>query len=173
MEVMNVIVIAIVALMVGLLIGYSIGNSGSNDSSVVLKEQLADAQRELEQYKQQVTDRFGETATLVHQLTTSYRNLHHHLAGSAETLCSDSSIAESLLAPVSDAIEADTITETKDEVKAPAKGTVTNDIMVAKVSSIPRDYAPKSPDQEGTLSENYGIKAKADKEKEKTSTKKS
>lgn len=46
-------------------------------------------EKELEEYKSQVTDHFKQTSTLVHKMTESYRDVYQHLATSSQQLCQE------------------------------------------------------------------------------------
>lgn len=46
-------------------------------------------EKELEEYKSQVTDHFKQTSTLVQKMTESYRDVYQHLATSSQQLCQE------------------------------------------------------------------------------------
>lgn len=152
-------IVAIAALVVGAVIGYLLGRSGGDDSrQMELIEQLDETQRELAQYKEKVTSHFAETAELVGNLTDSYKAVHQHLAKSSADLCSDELVSrqleEAMKPRLSDNSEETVVAEAEPEAApAPAADKGDSDAMEA-----PRDYAPKKPDEEGTLSETFGLK---------------
>lgn len=104
-----------------------------------LEQSLQLTRQELSQYQQDVAQHFAETSKLVNSLTQSYRDVHEHLAKGAIQL-TNSEISKKILAAGDGAlgIEADTINDMTPEP--------------------PRDWAPKTPGQTGTLSEEYGLR---------------
>ncbi len=158
MEQSSVWIIGIVALAIGAVIGYLMGRSSASDTSQQdeLTKQLEAAQLELNGYKEQVNGHFARTAELVNNLTESYKDVHQHLASSAQQLCKDGTAAQSLEASMQPRLSE------AAEVEIP---TVTDAVPNAEARSIPeppRDYAPKKDDEEGTLSETYGLQEKAE-----------
>jgi uncharacterized membrane-anchored protein YhcB (DUF1043 family) len=146
-------IIAVVALIVGALIGYLMGRSGGNDSRQLdLIEQLDETQRELADYKEKVTAHFEETANLVSTLTDSYKAVHQHLAKSSVELCSNEQASRTLEAAMQPRLS-DSSAEAE-----PAAADSQNAGQDAAVAAAPLDYAPKKPDEEGTLSEAFGLK---------------
>lgn len=172
MEQTSIWIIGIVALAIGGLIGYLLGRSGSDAGErQTLQRQLDEAREELGGYKQEVTEHFEKTAELVNQLTQSYRDVHQHLAQGAQTLGASEAARLALKDVMQPRLE-----ETQ-EASAPEAGEnrgegapipVITDVVeneeAEKVPEPPRDYATKSADEEGTLSERYGLDS--DKEKE-------
>lgn len=160
MEESNIWVIGVVALAVGALIGYLMGRSGNagNDQ----QQALDDARKELEDYKSKVAGHFEETAEMVNQMTESYRGVYQKLATGAQTLC-DAETARS--------IESSMVPQltVQKEVEAQEVSETTEAVNEEPSVEPPRDYAPKKPDEEGTLSESYGItEEKAETEAEET-----
>jgi len=158
----SVWIIGIVTLAVGALFGYLFGRT--NDSATKqqqLQDQLEKSQNELNEYKDQVNNHFEQTAALVNNLTESYKAVHKHLAEGSEALClTEHTPVELEKAPMQSRL-AD---QTTDESDIP---TVTDEVPAAEpetpeetIEAVepPRDYAPKSPDEEGTLSEGFGVK---------------
>ena len=167
MEENSIWIIGIVALAAGALIGYLMGRSGDNSGQQKLVDQLNEAQQELSEYKEQVNGHFEKTADLVNNLTESYREVHQHLAQGSENLCKGAhspaqldSDTQPKLAELTDSEQEEQIPTVTDEVTAEPE--------VPEIIEPPRDYAPKSPDEEGTLSEKFGLKKEqeADEEEE-------
>lgn len=152
----TVLISAVVALIVGVLIGYLLGRSGGNDSrQLELIEQLDETQRELAEYKEKVTSHFEETANLVSNLTESYKAVHQHLATSSMELCSNEAATRTLEAAMQPRLNDETEEGAADVV---AEATAEKPAEAPSGMEAPLDYAPKSPDEEGTLSETYGLK---------------
>ncbi|MEO0442113.1 MAG: DUF1043 family protein [Pseudomonadota bacterium] len=105
-----------------------------------LATKLQDTEEQLKVYQQEVTDHFAQTAKLVNHLTQSYRDVHEHLASDALKLA-NVDISRQLLSNAEN-----------------------NDGLLDEASvhdenfQPPKDWAPKSPGTEGTLSEGYGLK---------------
>ena len=161
MEDNSVWIIGIITLAVGALIGYLLGRSGdSSNKQQQLIDQLNESQRELGEYKEQVNSHFEQTAALVNNLTESYKAVHQHLAQGSEALClTEHTPVELDKAPMQSRIS------DQSEVEVP---TVTETVTPEEEQVVepPRDYAPKQPDEEGTLSEGYGLKEAASEEQE-------
>ena len=154
----NIWLISIVALIVGAVIGFLMGRSGgSSNRQAELAEQLESSRTELENYKLEVNDHFEKTASLVNNLTHSYKDVHEHLATGAQGLCTPGSINLA----IEPAMHAKLENEEKQTEEAPVES-------ADNTPEPPRDYAPKKPEDEGTLSETFGLKE--DLNEENTST---
>lgn len=165
MEQETVWIIAVVALAVGVLIGFLMGRSGSGEPyRKTLEAELRGSRAEMDRYKKEVTQHFEQTASLVNELTDQYRKVHQHLATGAQSLCPDQTAGRSLqssLQPKLDkgiggamlAQEATGSTLPMTETNQSAKPS-------AEPLEPPKDWAPKKPDDEGTLSDRYGLKKK-------------
>ena len=79
----NLLIVASVALAGGLLIGFLIGNLKSKSAGT----RAHDAEAELEAYRKQVNEHFGETAEHFQALGQQYKSLYEHLASGADSLC--------------------------------------------------------------------------------------
>ncbi|MBT00293.1 MAG: DUF1043 domain-containing protein [Oceanospirillaceae bacterium] len=178
METSNVIMLSLVGVAVGLVIGYLLGRGGEGKKQQ-LTEELDNARAELARYKDEVTEHFETTAELVNGLTDQYRRVHQHLATGAQSLCTDDHAGEVLQAAlnprltqqeiptVTDTVESDEPQNREDEAPGTEK-TVDNTQEQETSHEPPRDWAPKGEDEEGTLSDNYGIKPKRTDEPEST-----
>lgn len=149
MEASNAWTLALAGAAIGLVIGYLLGRMGRSNQDAMRKE-LDDAHAELAQYKEQVTEHFETTADLVNGLTEQYRQVHQHLASGAQTLCNDQRPGEALQASLQPRISKQDIPTVTDAVENEDSD---------EQPHPPRDYAPKAADQEGTLSDTYGIKS--------------
>lgn len=156
MEESNIWIIGVVALLIGALIGYLLGRSGGSSGE---QEQLDEVKQELEDYKTKVASHFEETADLVNKMTESYRGVYKHLATSAQTLC-DADTArsiESSMTPQLTAQKEVQVEELEIDSTTVEKADDGTDEEKTTHAEPPRDYAPKKPDQKGTLSESYGL----------------
>ena len=128
-----------VALVVGLLVGIVLTRALSSPlkQRKQLGEELRQAREKQELYERDIAEHFVTTSSLVNNLTESYRNLHQHLATSAETLVSPE-LNHDLLAPSTSQLELDI-------GQLPALDTDTPE--------PPKDYAPS----QGVLNESYGL----------------
>lgn len=152
--------IAIAAVVAGGFIGFLLGRNG-NDSAKEqqLTDQLNEAQRELAEYKDKVSNHFEETAKLVNNLTDSYKAVHKQLAEGSQSLCNDIAISQAL-----EAVAQPTLTQSDEASEAPASAeteaeTAAKAEAATEAVQAPLDYAPKQPDQEGTLSETFGVES--------------
>ncbi len=154
MEASNAWTLALVGAAIGLVIGYLLGRIGGGQQDA-LRQELNDANADLARYKDQVNEHFETTAELVNGLTEQYRQVHQHLAAGAQTLCNDQRPGESLQASLQPRIstqEIPTVTDALENEDA------------EDLPQPPRDYAPKAGDEEGTLSDTYGLKSKPEEE---------
>ncbi|MDF2182167.1 DUF1043 family protein [Neptuniibacter sp. CAU 1671] len=138
----NLWLMSLVALIIGGVIGFMLGrNSQPDNRQAALEEELEEAKQALENYREDVSQHFSKTANLFNNLTSSYKDVYQHLAGGAQQLCQSDEIVRSLEASLQPQLKH--AEEQSDTTPEP-----------------PRDYAPKSPGDEGTLSENYGVSDK-------------
>ena len=129
---------------IGLVVGAIAYQQLKSDEAKVrmLEEQLENLEREHETYKDNVHSHFNNTATLLNNLTDSYREVYRHMAAGAQALCPEY-ISEQLnhSAKAQDALTRDTFTDQGVQSVMP-----------------PRDYADRTgPDKKGHLSEDYGL----------------
>ncbi len=101
-----------------------------------LEARLEKAEEGLSEYQHQVTEHFTHTASLVNNLTESYKDIHEYLAVSAMKL-SNMDISQPVI-----------IADANSRLAQVAAGQV----------EAPKDYAPKDENGPGTLSEEYGLK---------------
>lgn len=149
----NVWLISIAALVVGAVVGFLMGRSGGGaQRQAELTEKLESTQKELDSYKTEVTEHFEKTAALVNNLTNSYKDVHEHLATGAQGLCQPGSVDLAIEPSLTPKLESEA-EETSAEEKS-----ATETEQSESSSEQPKDYAPKSPEDEGTLSENFGLK---------------
>lgn len=147
----NIWLLSIAALVIGAIIGFLMGRSGGNNNKQAeLAQQLENAQQELENYRAEVAEHFEKTASLVNNLTNSYKEVHEHLATGAQGLCQPGTINMALEPAMSPKLEK---TDISEETSAPREKPESDTDI-----EPPRDYAPKAPEDEGTLSETFGLK---------------
>lgn len=142
----SLLVTAIVFLGGGIIIGYFVASQFSQDGKKqkAVKQRLEETEQKLDSYEQQVTEHFAETAKLVNTMTQSYKEVHDHLANSAMKLA-NVDIERQLISRSDDP---DSTTEQDNEIEEASAQNV----------EPPKDWAPKKPGTEGTLSESYGLK---------------
>lgn len=152
-EMENYIAIAIIAFLSGALLGILVYRLVRRDASrsARVEQQMDDLQQKHTRYQAQVSDHFVQTAHLINRLNEDYRDIHNHLAQGASELCSEDS-ANNLLNLSSETPESPTIDHQED---------------ISEIEEIyaepPRDYAPKSTKDQGTLSEEFGLKEEKEK----------
>lgn len=126
---------AVAGLVVGFIVNQRKGSSGKAQRQ--LENHLSELQQQQQSYQLEVTEHFQETAKLLDQLTSSYRDVHNHLAEGAHLLA-DEAVGESM----------PTLPDTS----------VINQPAEASVITPPLDYAPKStPHDTGMLNEEFGF----------------
>lgn len=137
----TLIIIAIIALAGGFILGTLSMRALSSERKhkQTLERRLQEADTTLKDYQQQVTEHFAETATLVNNLTQSYKDVHAHLASNALKLA-NVDISRQL---VSNSVDKEAANN--------------NSVIDEEDFQPPKDWAPKSDDQDGPLSETYGL----------------
>ncbi len=109
------------------------------DKNRRLEQKLAETQDQFSRYQADVSAHFMETANLVRTLNRSYRDVHTQLVKGATRLCGSD--------------QADEFVGISFDADATRKRTFDSENV-----SPPIDYAPKTdPEDEGMLSENYGL----------------
>lgn len=83
-------------LIIGLVVGIGVGAVGAlmvrkNTGS---QRSIADLKKENEQFREEVSGHFVETARLINRMTDSYKDVFDHLSRGAETLVDDKSLRE-------------------------------------------------------------------------------
>lgn len=110
-----------------------------NDNQQDLEKKLQSSREELARYQEEVTGHFAETSQLVNNLTQSYKEVHEHLAKGALQL-TNAEIGRKILA-----------------AGDPSIGIEAKDSLEDVPFEAPKDWAPKTPGQVGTLSEEFGL----------------
>jgi uncharacterized membrane-anchored protein YhcB (DUF1043 family) len=143
----TLISVAAAALILGCLLGVLLTRtlSPQEQKARTLESKLQDSEKQLTQYQQEVTQHFAQTADLVNSLTQSYKDVHEHLASDALKLA-NVDISRQLLKS----------SESSDLLSEPN--------MNESEFHPPKDWAPKTPGSEGTLSESFGLKENSQKD---------
>ncbi len=137
----TLISVAAAALIFGCLLGVLLNRtlSSQEQKARALKTKLQDSEKQLLQYQQEVTQHFAQTANLVNTLTQSYKDVHEHLA--------------------SDALKFANVDITRQLLKSSeASDFLSEPNMDENEVHAPKDWAPKTPGSDGTLSESFGLK---------------
>jgi uncharacterized membrane-anchored protein YhcB (DUF1043 family) len=156
----SLVYVLFIGIFAGGLLGFWIGQWAGGRTSGNTGA-LKQAQQDLADYKKEVETHFEETAGLVNKMTESYRDVYKHLANGAKTLCADEAKAIAIAANMAPQLAEvkKPEPEAQKEPQAEATPPVQNEVTEAKAEFVePRDYAPKKPNEEGTLSESYSLK---------------
>lgn len=142
MSTLTIIITAATFFLIGAGLGHLFARQNkTGDQSVQdLEKKLAQSERQLKRYQQEVTDHFLKVSHLTTSMSQSYRQIHEHLATSAIRLASPEIGRQLLKSGGSDL-------NLTDEDGKP--------LISAEDVQPPRDYAPKVPG--GILSEDYGL----------------
>lgn len=136
------IMVTVIVFCLGSLLGAFISRSFfPPEQQKQLEQNLQSSREELEQYQQDVAQHFADTAKLVQNLTESYKDVHDHLASGALKL-TNPEITQRVLAAGDKNL-----------------GIEAQEGLEDQVVEAPRDWAPKTPGQAGTLSEDYGLES--------------
>ena len=128
-------------LVMGIVINHLLG--GSQSQSTQIRKQLEETEVELNDYREKVTNHFSTTARLINQMTESYRDVHEHMATSANELCTNELTCQRLNDSLlnSNSLPSDSNAKKSQNAVEP-----------------PKDYALKKDSEEtGTLADNYGL----------------
>jgi len=137
----TLIATALLALCIGLAVGWAMGlrRKSKRDVIIDLETRLERALESRADYEAEVAEHFARTAELLNRMTEDYQQVYSHLASGADKLCEGS-----VDIPTSASLLADS----------------SNEALSADVIDTwqPLDYAPrKSPDEQGQLSETFGL----------------
>ena len=142
MSTLTIIITAATFFLIGAGIGrlFARKNQAGDHSVQDLEKKLAQSERQLKRYQQEVTEHFLKVSHLTTSMSQSYRQIHEHLATSAIRLASPEIGRQLLKSGGSDL-------NLTDEDGKP--------LINPEDVQPPRDYAPKVPG--GILSEDYGL----------------
>lgn len=124
------------ALFLGGLLSQLVLRTGGKDRAS-LRRELSELKKEHQTYQINVTEHFSRTTTLISQLNDNYQQIQEHLSRGAEEF----------VKPEFKSTPGSAASRLEDLVPSPSEE-----------QKGPRDYADKRPDEEGTLSETYGLK---------------
>lgn len=150
MDIGLVVIIVIVALFVGILLGFLFSKATSKDSSGNIKNQMDSLQERFNDYQSEVATHFNTTASLAQKISQDYQDMQAHLANSVETLIADEELRIRLLAEIK--------TDTAPALDYSVEATVVTPATTH--NEAPKDYAPKTPGEIGTLDEEFAVKHK-------------
>lgn len=136
----NLWLIGLFCTALGVLLGYAaaviLGPADSKTRDV--EKRLQQARDELKNYRMEVNTHFVQTAELVNRMADSYREVHNHLARSAQTLCDRPGQP-----PLLNTLET---------------GSPSNEAVITNDVRPPLDYAPKASQSErGILREDFDL----------------
>ena len=115
---------------------------GETSKNKRLEQKLSELHETHSRYQAEVSEHFMDTAKAVQTLNKSYRDVHAQLAKGASRLCNDDQSDEFLSINFSSEAPHNANTEHQE----------------SQHYTPPMDYAPKeTPDEEGTLSERFGL----------------
>jgi uncharacterized membrane-anchored protein YhcB (DUF1043 family) len=136
----TLIATALLALCAGLAIGWAMGlrRKSKRDVIIDLETRLERALESRADYEAEVAEHFARTAELLNRMTEDYQQVYSHLASGANKLCEGA-----IDMPPSSTLLADSSDDLSSEIAGGVQ---------------PLDYAPrKSPDEQGQLSETFGL----------------
>lgn len=144
---------ALIALGAGLAAGWTMGlrKRSNRDVIVDLEARLEKALESRADYESEVAEHFAQTAELLNRMTEDYRAVYTHLASGADRLC-DGTV---------------NIPPASLEASSHAAELPSNLVDFTQ----PLDYAPrKSPDEQGQLSETFGLEKSASESSDRLAT---
>ncbi len=134
------IMISAIALCIGGLVGAIISRTLlPPEMQKDLEQRLQASREELDLYQHDVAQHFADTSKLVANLTRSYKDVHDHLAKGAIEL-TNAEISKKII-----------------DAGDPQLGIEAKEALNEVSFEPPKDWAPKSPGQAGTLSEEFGL----------------
>ncbi|MFT6388255.1 MAG: uncharacterized membrane-anchored protein YhcB (DUF1043 family) [Cellvibrionaceae bacterium] len=135
--------VALITLIAGSILGAVLTRalSPQQQKTRSLETELQDSEQKLTEYQQEVTEHFAQTAQLVNTLTQSYRDVHEHLSSDALKLANVDISRQLLKSAASE----------EDGLLGESSIREEGDFQP------PKDWAPKTPGKEGTLSEKFGL----------------
>jgi len=123
-----------IGIIIGGMAGFYFAKLGdfSKKQKQELEDKLQKSERELVEYKDQVTTHFRETAGLINNMTESYQKVHEHLARGSYELCNN-------------AIEVNKLTVSSNQLLSPSSHQVSTEKMSVtnKATSLAESEAPK------------------------------
>ncbi len=161
---MDAIVLAsagVAVLFIGGGIGYWAGRAGIGGS----KTRADKAEAELDEYKRNVTEHFGQTAAHFQAIGKQYRELYEHMSNGAQVLCEPDEAGKQLLfapgasAASTDVDEHSAVADTAADVRPPVD--YVEDVINEETAAAPEVVEAPADDQRGELADT-GERAKTD-----------
>lgn len=152
---MDINITHFVMFLVGALLGtvgcLLVTRQSTPDDTVETK--LRNLQDEFTAYRENVNQHFNQTTQLVNELTTNYAKVQEHLGEAAQSFAKapksfDLENSDKAVAKVEPLLKLET------KGKANPTDAQFDDPVLAQQ---PKDYAPKKPEQKGTLTEDFGL----------------
>lgn len=88
MTFVTVVLISVLGMLAGMIFTYFLLHK-ENGQEVALRQELDEVKKSFDQYRARVNGDYLKTAGLLNEMTERYREVHQHLAQSAEALCSE------------------------------------------------------------------------------------
>lgn len=85
----SLVIVIIASGILGLVLGYLLSNRRNHNAISQCKEledKLESSEKVLQKYQSEVADHFSQSATLINELTNSYKKVHEHMVNGVNTL---------------------------------------------------------------------------------------
>lgn len=133
----------VITLIIGIIIGYIVARLRIGSANQA-QRQLETLQERFDNYQEEVVEQFHNASTMVGKLAQHYQMVQQHLDKTTQRLALDNNLRSSINAEAVDV-------ESPPELLSSPDSSTTD-------SQPPRDYAPKTDGEVGTLDESFGLK---------------